>query len=58
MNGKQDNAMSPQGGRNRWERPAIQKVGTVADVLKGGEGKLSASAGDPGDQRKPSGGGE
>jgi hypothetical protein len=47
-----------QQARKRWEPPVVEKVGAVGDVLKGGGGKLSVVGGDPGDQRKPSGGGE
>jgi hypothetical protein len=38
-----------------WQRPAITEVGTIADVLKGGGGKLSPNAADTGDIRKPQG---
>jgi hypothetical protein len=38
-----------------WEPPALKPVGTIADVLKGGGGKLSPVADDAGDLRKPKG---
>jgi hypothetical protein len=43
--------------KRRWQRMELHYVGNVSDVLKGGTGKLSPSPGDPGDSRKPSGGG-
>jgi hypothetical protein len=51
-----DKDLPERKSRQRWEPPAVEKVGTVGDVLKGGGGKLSVVGGDPGDQRKPSGG--
>jgi hypothetical protein len=41
--------------RQMWEPMRLVKVGTVAQVLRGGGGKLSPLADDPGDVRKPSG---
>jgi hypothetical protein len=38
-----------------WQSPAMVAVGTIGEVLKGGGGKLSPMANDPGDIRKPSG---
>ena len=38
-----------------WEPPVVKKVGTIAEVLKGGGGKLSITAADSGDVRKPKG---
>lgn len=38
--------------RRPWERPALKPVGTIGDVLRGGMGKLSITAGDPGETRK------
>jgi hypothetical protein len=38
-----------------WKRPEIRLVGDVAKVVRGGGGKLSPTADDPGDYRKPSG---
>ncbi len=50
---------SPLAKRDRrpWEAPSVKSVGTIAEVLKGGGGKLSVSGGDPGEHRKESGGG-
>jgi hypothetical protein len=42
--------------RRPWAPPALKTVGTIADVLQGGGGKLSTTGGDPGDVRKQSGG--
>jgi hypothetical protein len=40
--------------RRQWVSPAVKLVGTIAEVLKGGGGKLSLAAGDPGEAiRKP-----
>ena len=43
--------------RRQWQVPTVKRVGTVADVLRGGGGKLSPTAADPGDVRvqKPAG---
>ena len=42
--------------RRQWSSMTIERVGTLADVLRmPGGGKLSAVGGDPGDPRKPKG---
>jgi hypothetical protein len=42
--------------RRQWVSPAVKLVGTIAEVLKGGGGKPSIAAGDPGEPtRKPPG---
>ena len=41
--------------KQRWTRPTLKYVGNVGDVLQGGGGKLSPSASDTGDSRKPPG---
>lgn len=42
--------------KKNWEEPALRKVGTVGEVLKGGGGKLSIARDDTGDApRKPKG---
>ena len=41
--------------RQTWTRPQLTHIGQVEDVLQGGGGKLSPTAADPGDNRKPSG---
>ena len=40
-----------------WEAPKLSYVGDVEDVVQGGEGKLTRTAADPGEDRKtrPSG---
>ena len=43
--------------KDDWVRPQLKYVGNIGEVLQGGGGKLSLSANDPGDGRKPSGGG-
>jgi len=40
-----------------WETMHMTYVGHVGEILKGGGGKLSTPGGDPGENRKPSGGG-
>lgn len=45
------------GGKQKWTPPGIKLVGDVGEVLQHGSGKLSTSPGDPGEPRKPSGGG-
>lgn len=42
----------------RWKAPELRSVGTVGEVLQGGGGKLSVTADDPGDIRKPKGQGD
>jgi hypothetical protein len=40
--------------RRQWVSPAVRLVGTIAEVLKSGGGKLSVMSGDPGESiRKP-----
>jgi hypothetical protein len=39
--------------KRAWEPMTVRLVGRLSDVLKGGGGKLSVVAGDPGDSRKP-----
>ena len=41
--------------RRRWQLPELKNLGTVAEILQGGGGKLSPMAADPGDDRKPKG---
>lgn len=41
--------------RRPWEQPALQNVGTIGEVLRGGGGKLSPTSSDTGDVRKPPG---
>ena len=38
-----------------WTAPVAKNAGTVADILKGGGGKLSIETNDTGDVRKPKG---
>lgn len=35
-----------------WEPPRLKAVGTVADVLKSGGGKVTVVTGDPGEPQK------
>ena len=44
-------------GKRAWTRPTLKYVGHVGDVLQGGGGKLTPSPADPGEVRKPAGGG-
>jgi hypothetical protein len=41
--------------RRPWVSPAVKLVGTIAEVLKGGGGKMSVIGGDPGEHRKQTG---
>jgi len=41
--------------KRTWEEPSVRKVGNVGDVLRGGGGKMSVTADDAGDVRKPKG---
>ncbi len=38
--------------RRPWQRPSITAAGTVGEILRGGNGKLSTTTGDPGEPRK------
>ena len=44
-------------GKPSWVKPAIKDAGTVAEIVKGGGGKLSVQTTDTGDTRKPKGSG-
>jgi hypothetical protein len=46
-----------KGHRRPWESPVLKTVGTVAEIVRGGVGKLSLTGGDPDEPRKqkPSG---
>ena len=50
-----NNDTAEKGTRRRWRSPELNSLGTVAEILQGGGGKLSPTEGDPGDLRKPSG---
>ncbi len=39
--------------RRRWSSPVLAYRGTVGEVLKGGGGKVTTSAYDPGEQKCP-----
>jgi hypothetical protein len=41
--------------RPEWVKPELKNAGTIADILKGGGGKLSIETNDTGDIRKPKG---
>jgi hypothetical protein len=41
--------------KQSWEPMRLTEVGTIADVVHGGGGKLSIVAADVGDVRKPKG---
>jgi hypothetical protein len=43
--------------RPEWITPRAKDAGTIADILKGGGGKLSVETTDTGDIRKPKGSG-
>jgi hypothetical protein len=38
--------------RRKWEPPLLKTVGTIAEVVQEGGGKLSIAGGDPGESRK------
>ena len=42
-------------GKPQWKKPEMKSAGTVADILKGGGGKMSVETNDTGDVRKPKG---
>jgi len=46
----------PEMERKEWQEPRIVCVGDVAEVVQGGDGKLSIAAADSGDEFKPPGG--
>ncbi|HUR73958.1 MAG TPA: hypothetical protein VMZ00_06760 [Sporichthya sp.] len=43
--------------KKSWTPMRLERVGSAADILLGGGGKLSPIPGDPGDVRKPKGSG-
>ena len=43
--------------KRAWVKPKLKPAGNVCEVLQGGGGKLSLVSQDPGDTRKPAGGG-
>ena len=43
--------------KKAWKTMTLAYVGEAKDVVQGGGGKLSKTAGDSGDSRKPPGGG-
>jgi hypothetical protein len=51
------NLQTEEMAKQPWTTPQLKHVGHVGNVLQGGAGKLTLQGGDPGDQRKPSGGG-
>lgn len=56
---KKEKAPTPgRHSRKPWETPKLTYVGNVADIVRGGAGKLSEPGGDPGESRgKPRGSG-
>lgn len=45
----------PTEPRRPWVSPVLKVVGTIADILQGGGGKISVEGGDPGEIRKQTG---
>lgn len=43
--------------KHKWQPMKLAYIGTVAEALRGGSGKLSLTGGDPGDTRKQQGNG-
>ena len=41
-----------EGPRRTWREPTVKPVGTVAEVLKSGGGKITVITGDPGEPQK------
>ena len=54
---KQQPAKPVTASRAAWQKPSLQRVGNVGEVFLGGGGKLSLTADDSGDTRKPKGSG-
>ena len=52
---KQQPAKPAAASRAAWQKPSLQRVGNVGNVFLGGGGKLSVTADDSGDSRKPKG---
>jgi hypothetical protein len=55
MTNKQPQTGTPRQGRAAWEPPRIERVGNVGSLFQGAGGKLSITAPDTGDMRKPAG---
>jgi hypothetical protein len=52
---KPDNVSTPMAAKKPFETPTVTYVGHIDEIVQAGGGKLSPSAADPGDARKPSG---
>lgn len=50
-------AMTTGGKKRCWEAMTLTDLGDIRSVIQGGGGKLSIVGGDPGENRKPPGGG-
>jgi hypothetical protein len=55
MGNTQEPAKPAAPARAAWQKPSLQRVGDVGGVFLGGGGKLSITADDSGDSRKPKG---
>ena len=47
----------PDQSKRPWEPVRLRYVGHISDIIKTGGGKLTVTGGDPGEGKKPSGGG-
>jgi hypothetical protein len=50
-------AATPEECGRPWESMRLRYVGHISEILRQGGGKLTATAGDPGEGRKQTGGG-
>ena len=57
MRGNDTEQPARDAGKRTWTPPTLKYVGNVGDVLQSGGGKLTPMPGDPGEARKPPGGG-
>ena len=54
---QEEKALTTDRKKRRWEAMTLTELGDIRSVIQGGGGKLSVMGGDPGENRKPSGGG-
>ena len=54
---ERDDAKQEHVQEQKWEPMRLTLLGNVGDVVRGGGGKLTPMTADPGEPRKPPGGG-
>lgn len=52
MSASPKNEATPRPSRQSWQTPELRQVGTVGEILQGGDNKVTVVTGDPGEPRK------